>query len=263
MNLIAVLNITDKVGFSKTTNSIESIRRASNRWKSDFIEIGDLKYQEYNKNTIRKSGDWNGFSGTKIWQIIWILENFSNYDKILILDSDVFINSEAPNIFDLISNEYDIAAVLDGNPGRLDNVLYKKSIDIFSQMNGCIEHFKHLNGFNTNNYINNYINTGVVLYNMNKFSNKIKDLKNQIIEKKEIYNYIEEHNSPIDQNLLSAWISSNKDINLKILDNTWNWISPDITQEYDEFLGRMKKMIYHFCGTNLIKERMVNYDRWK
>jgi lipopolysaccharide biosynthesis glycosyltransferase len=263
MNIVIVININNQENFEKSKNPIESIRVAANRWNADFFELGDLKYKEYNKSINRNSGSWNGFTGTKMWQVIWILENFSNYNKILILDSDVFINSEAPSIFDLISDEYDIAAVLDGNPGRLDNILYKNSIDLFSQINGCVDYFKYLDDFNIDNYNNNYINTGVVLYNMNRFSNKIEDLKNQILNKKEIFNYIEYHDSPIDQNLLSAWISSNPDINLKILDNTWNWVSPDIEQEYDEFLDRMSKMIYHFCGTNLIKERIIDYDRWK
>lgn len=263
MNIIVTINLNNETNFKKVNSPIESIRTAANRWNSDFFELGDLKYKEYNKSILRNAGGWNGFTGTKIWQLIWILENFKNYNKVLILDTDIFINSEAPNIFQLIDDDYDVSAVLDGNPGRLNNRLYNNSINLFSKLNGCVEYLKYLDNFNIDDYTNNYINTGVLLFNNNRFKDKIENLKWQILNKEKIFNYIESHDSPIDQNLMSAWISSNKDINLNIIDNTWNWISPDIIEEYDEFLGKMPKMIYHFCGTNLIKERIETYDRWR
>lgn len=262
MNLIIVINLVDDEFFRINNSPIESIRTAANRWNCDFFELGDLKYRQYNKSKLKNAGNWNGFAGTKVWQVIWCLENFSNYNKILILDTDVFVNSTAPNIFELIDDSYDLAAVLDGNPGRMNNWFYNNSINLFSELNGCIDYLKYLDNFDLKKYKENYINTGVLLFNVNKISEKIKNLKYQILNNGKIFEYIETHNSPIDQNLISAWISS-QDLNLKILDNTWNWIAPDIIEEYEEFLGKMNKMIYHFCGSDLIKQRIETYDRWK
>jgi lipopolysaccharide biosynthesis glycosyltransferase len=261
MNAIITINICDETHFNKVKNPIDSIKHAANRWKADYIEIGSVKYPEYNPNILRDSGSWNGFTGTKMWQLIWIMENYTQYKKILILDTDIIINSKAPNLFSLMANE-DIAAVLDGNPNRLDNVFYNNSVNILSDINNCIEHFKHLYNFDEKKYKKNYINTGVLLINMETMCYKIKDLKEQILSKKEIFSYIEKHDSPIDQNLFSAWVSCSN-LNLRILSNEWNWIAPDSYQEYDEYLGPMSKMIYHFTGTNLAKERSESYDRWK
>ena len=66
----------------------------------------------------------------------------------------------------------------------------------------------------------------------------------------------------INQNCLSAFMSGRNE-KVKILDDTWNWIAPDISQEYNKFMGPMVPNIYHFCGTNLAKKRLETYDRWK
>ena len=244
--------------WEKNLNPIESIRQASQRWGSDFFELVDIKYKEYNPNPIRSAGEWNGFTGTKTWQIIWSIENFSFYDRILFLDTDIFINSKAPNIFNLLE-DFEIACVKDGNPGRLDNAILNMSRN-FVNFNNCISYFDAIPNFNKEKYYDNYFNTGVVLLNPKKILDKVNKFKELILVSK-LKNYIEEHNSPIDQNLISAWVSS--DLDFKVLDNTWNWTCPDISQEYDDFLGEMKPFIYHFCGTNLIKDRIENYNRWK
>jgi len=261
MNLIAVINVDSLKSFDRHKNSIESIRYAANNWKADYIEITECKYKEYNPQIIRNGGSWNGFATTKLWQLIWIMENFENYDNVLILDTDIFINSNSPNIFEELS-DYDLAAVLDGNPGRLGDWIRNRSIDYYSSLNGCIEYFKTIENFDVEKYSNFYINTGVLLFNTRRMRTHIQLLKSIILDNPKIMEYLETHDSPIDQNLFSAWLSTSN-VNLKLLDNTWNWTMPDISDEYSSFLGKMPVNIYHFCGTNLIKERLGSYDRWR
>jgi len=133
-NIIVVINSIGKdiEKWKDTIDPTESIRYAAQRWSADYFELVDIKYPEYNQNPIRNNGGWNGFTGTKMWQLVWIMENFTQYEKVLCLDNDVFINSKAPNIFDLLEG-YDIASVLDGNPGRLGGAIYNISMQGISQ----------------------------------------------------------------------------------------------------------------------------------
>ena len=78
-----------------------------------------------------------------------------------------------------------------------------------------------------------------------------------------IKQYLEDVDAPVDQSLLNAWVTADG-LDLKLLDNTWNWIAPDCVEEYENlYLGPMQPNIYHFCGAHLAKERCETYDRWK
>lgn len=255
--------------WKKTSNSIESIRQAAQRWGADYFELSDIKYPEYNPpGGIRKAGGvgkWNGFAGTKLWQKIWVMENFAHYDRVLIIDTDAIINSKAPSIFNELG-EYDFAAVLDGNPGRMP---YKNDYfrNIFSYNNARggneLEHFKAIPEFDENVYWENYFNSGVIVYNAKVMGLRVDELKNLITNLPKIKYYLEEVDSTIDQSLLSAWISCGG-FELKLLDNTWNWVAPDTVEEFNTmYSGPMQPNIYHFCGTNLAKENCETYDRWK
>ena len=274
-SIIVVINCLggNKEKWESNSNSLESIRWASQRWGVDFFEMIDVKYKRYNPDNgirnIRNSDGicaWNGFAGTKMWQLVWIMENFLNYDRVLVIDSDVVINSKAPNPFGLI-DDYDFGGVLDGNPGRFvdyeDDYFRNRFSKRFSVLNGCLEYLSRIPGFTEKNYWNNYINTGVLLFKTKSMSQHVLNLKKMLLDPECLKNYIENHDSPIDQNLTSAWIST-LDIKIRILDNEWNWIAPDTAEEYNGiFAGRMVPWIYHFCGTGGVKDSLKIYDRWK
>ena len=255
--------------WSKTSNSIESIRQAAQRWGADYFEHSTIKYAEYNPpGGIRKAGGtggWNGFLTTFLWQKIWIIENFTNYDRVLIIDTDTIINSKAPSIFEELGNS-DMAAVLDGNPGRMP-----QSGDYFrhtfaynnSRMGGELDIFKAIPGFNEKDYWENYFNAGVMVYNAKVMGLRIEGLKDLMLNSPHIKHYLEHVDAPVDQSLLNAWVSTDG-LDLKFLDNTWNWLAPDTWEEYNGmWAGPMQPNIYHFCGANLTKERCETYDRWK
>lgn len=246
-NLIVTLNSYEE--FKHNEQSIESMRHAARRWGADF----------YEKTYFEDSN----LPGKKyIWGKFWLLNNFSNYDNVLYLDLDTIINSRSPNIFDEVNDEDVLYVVLDGNPGNRfkDDYLKKNHSYIFATKSNSVETFtENIKNFNWDSYFNNYFNAGMILYKPKSFKRYFEELLN-FIQNEKIQNYL--NNGGCDQDLMNAWFST-KDIKIKYLDNTWNWIAPDIADEYEMFLGPMKPNIYHFCGTNLAKERLLTYDRWK
>lgn len=245
-NLILVINAYDE--FSKNSQAIESIRCAANRWKSDFLEITKLKYESMPHQLF--------------WNRIDLIDKFKMYDKILFLDSDIIINSKSPNIFDELIDE-DLAVVLDCNPnGRFENDWFKNQYGYYvMNLENCVKVFQNeIPNFNDEEYYKNYFNMGVMLMNPKTISKSLNKLKGKIINNKNLYNLLSK-GWHTEQNFFNSWLGSDN-INIKTLDNKWNWIAPDIADEYDMFMGDMKPWIYHFCGTNLSKERLETYDRW-
>ena len=122
-NIIVVQNVFDDL--SKTEQSIKSIRFAAHRWECDFYEMS------YFKNPDSPC--------ILLWDRIWAMENFKNFDKVLIVDPDVIINEEAPNIFDMMEPTTDLCVVHNINRDRvstpyLENVsLYVSKLFEFSK----------------------------------------------------------------------------------------------------------------------------------
>jgi lipopolysaccharide biosynthesis glycosyltransferase len=245
-NLIVTLNSYEE--FKYNEQSIESMRHAARRWGADFYE---KTYFE----------DENLPGKRFIWGKFWLLNNFENYDNVLYLDLDTIINSNSPNIFNETNDRDILYVVLDGNPGRFKNNFFKKNYSYnFSIRNNSINIFnKIIDFFDEKKYFDHYFNAGIILYKPKKFKPHFEEFL-KFIKNDEIQEYLK--NGGGDQNLLNGWFST-KNIDIKYLDNTWNWIAPDIVDEYDMFLGPMKPNIYHFCGTDLSKERLKTYDRWK
>jgi lipopolysaccharide biosynthesis glycosyltransferase len=244
-----IVTINNYPNFKSNEESIESFRNAATNWSCDFYE--------------KKTHEDSKFTGKKfIWDKFWILNNFKEYDNVLYLDSDCVINSKSPSIFNEVENDYDLFVVLDGNPGRFVDDFFKKKFSVnFSNSSGEHKEFpKIFQKFNIETYLKNYFNSGVMLFKPDRFSKHIKSL-NTFLFTKEIIELFNKNMG--DQNFLNAW-ALESGLKIKYLDNTWNWIAPDISQEYETmFLKPMIPNIYHFCGTNLSKERLKTYNRWR
>lgn len=253
--IIVVQNAYDDLEFTK--QSIESIRCAAHRWKSNFYEITHFQFPNAPENIF--------------WDKLWIFENFRDYDLVLMLDADIVINKDAPNIFDQISSDYDFAAVLDGNPNgrfQFDDNWYRKKSHEFHLLHGSVKIFdKYIPNFDKDLYWKYYFNMGVFLFRPSIMYPNSQEIKKLLFNNIEFYNYLDrfKNNSIFaGQNTLSAFISTQYQ-KLKLLDNTWNWIAPDDFTEYNQemFLGKMKPYIYHFAGTPDCKNYLKTYDRWK
>lgn len=253
-NIIVVQNVFEDQSLTK--QAIESIRHAAKRWGADFYEL----------NTIQFPKSTNPF----FWDRLWEYENFTDYEKVLILDPDVVVNSKAPNIFDELTSEFDFCAVKDGNPGGRfgDRFSFRDSIvKNISTMGNSVEIFeRNIDGFSFEKYWEIYFNLGVTLFRPEVVKPYIERIKREILNNSEIYDYVNFKSGGIwfaSQNYINAIFSAD-DIRIKFLGDEWNWIAPDIVEEYTEdlFLGPMKPWIYHFTGTNNAKEALRNYERW-
>lgn len=244
-----IVTINNYPFFKHNEESIESFRNAATNWSCDFFE--------------KKISEDSNLPGIKfIWDKFWVLNNFKDYDNVLYLDSDCIINSKSPSIFNEVDNDYDLFVVKDGNPGRFKDDYFR---NVFSKnfSNKINEHelfptiFKK---FTIETYLDRYFNTGLMLFRPKKILKYLNKL-NETLKSEEFLELF--RNGLDDQNFLNAWSFEN-DMKIKFLDNTWNWIAPDIAEEYESmFLGPMVPNIYHFCGTNLSKERLKTYNRWR
>jgi lipopolysaccharide biosynthesis glycosyltransferase len=255
-NVIVVQNVFDDL--NKTRQSIESIRQSAHRWKSHFFEMTEFEFSES--------------SAPITWNLWCINDTFKDFDKVAILDPDVVVNSKSPNIFDELTSDYDFCAVLDGNPnGRFSNSGHLK--DSIVKRVAC-EPFslnlfhKHIRNFSYEKYWNNYFNGGVILFNPKKLYPIFLEMKDIIFSNKEIYKYLNTYDTDYKfhspQNFFNAFISSSN-LRIKNMDNYWNWVMPDIIDEFNSnfYLGPMKPWIYHFTGTDGSKDELLNYERWK
>lgn len=272
-NCIIVLNAYPNPEENK--NSIESIRTIAKKWNSDFIEINHLENKGHN------------ISSKLFFTRFKVIEKFSTYGKILILDSDTIVNNHSPNIFNELE-DFELAGVLDGNPSRFNNDWVKETIvkNIINNFNfECIPNTLQ---FDPNKYSQRYLNNGVIVCSPLKIKDKLTSFLSIIEQNSEILDVLESNLG--DQNLSNVFFSHY--LNIKILNDKWNWIMPDIagkngwvldhfdpntgelidwesTSDYppdwadNVFRGHMHPYIYHFCGTDNAKEICKTYDRWR
>jgi lipopolysaccharide biosynthesis glycosyltransferase len=261
--------------FTRNENSIESIRAAAKRWGADFVEINKLVEEDFH------------LSKKMFFTRCKTLLKFSNYTRVLMIDSDTIVNSEAPNIFNELE-DYELAGVLDGTPSRFQENYIKETIvrviiDSFEYdcVSGVFE-------FDKKKFFDNYLNGGVLLWNLPKISVKLSNFMNKVENSPRIMNALETNLS--DQNLPNIFYTHllNK---VKILDDKWNWTMPDVAGKngwfHDHFhpetgelirwwensesppdwtdhilKGKMHPYIYHFCGTPTSKDIIKTYDKW-
>jgi lipopolysaccharide biosynthesis glycosyltransferase len=276
-NCVIVINAFPDFEFCQ--NSIESIRGASKRWGSTFIEINEL------------SSLASYPLGRRLFETrIDLISFYKDFDTILILDSDIIINSKAPNIFELLG-ESELAGVRDGNPTRGvcgSTIKSMYSLDISNLLD--FDSFKGKVEIDKEKYFSDFLNIGVLLINPRKTWKKFDTYYNFICSEPQIVSNFDRyfHN---EQNLFNVFFSHFlKDV--KILDDTWNWIAPDIgsksgiyADHFDPQTGnivewedtgcpppswahnfsskRMYPYIYHFTGTNGAKDALKNYQNWK
>ena len=211
-NIIVVQNVFDDL--SKTEQSIKSIRFAAHRWESDFYEMSYFK----NKNS----------PSILFWDRVWAMESFRNFDKVLIVDPDIVINEESPNIFDLMEPTNDLCVVHDINRDRVSTPYFERISLIVSKLHNSIDIFQRkINNFSENTYFENYFNMGVFLYRPKSLFPIIQEMKEMMFKDEELMKYL-----------------SFKEC------GDWFW-------------GKMKPNIYHFTATNLAKERLKTYTNWK
>lgn len=245
-DLVVVPNVFDDFYFN--SNAIESIRFACKNWNVNFFELKKFMYvSDKIKNPVTSNR-------------LWMMKYFTNFDRVLILDPDIVINLKSPNIFNEL-DEYDFAGVHNANPTRLSTYNHMKCVNDHLSSIGIEILQKYIINFDKTKYFNTCINGGVYLFKPNKLSN-VTDYIIKLIETHEEIQTILHSEWVFIQNIISAALSTS-DLNIKILNDTWNWIAPDINLEWDLFCGPMHANIFHFTGTPGSKDSLKTYDKWK
>ena len=154
---------------------------------------------------------------------------FDEYDKICIIDADISIHEDSPNIFNEIQDEEFAGCVPRYSPLKLDHI--KKSIihsrEQYSMfINDIFSEWDHLGV--------QYYNTGVMLFTkeIRKYFYG-KDIK-QFFYSKENEIFINGNgnlNKESDQTLWNYWLKKNN-VKQKILDWKWNVVHGSVKEKY-------------------------------
>jgi hypothetical protein len=144
---------------------------------------------------------------------------FKSYDKIALIDGDIFIRDSAPDIFNEINNDYDFAGVVEREMPLNDR--YVSKITNYSRMQyGNIKNVD----WKWNNKGAEFYNMGMMLMNksMGKYLNG--ETPAQFLRRPRFKPFIDGIGAwkwSTDQTLLNTWIKEEK-MRTKNLDWKWN-----------------------------------------
>lgn len=144
---------------------------------------------------------------------------FRSYDKIALIDGDIYIRETAPNIFDQIDDNYEFAGVVEREMPLNDR--YVAKITNYSRMQyGNIKNVD----WKWNNKGAEFFNMGMMLMNK-KISKYLKgQTPHQFLNRPEFKAFVDGMGPwkwSTDQTLLNTWIKQEK-MNAKHLDWKWN-----------------------------------------
>lgn len=141
------------------------------------------------------------------------------YDQIAIIDADIYIRKNAPNIFDDLTDDFDFGGVPERNMPITQG--HKNKITGYSK-----DMFRGLNDvdWNWKDNIADFMNMGVMVFNksLSKYLNG--QTPDQFIRRKEFTNFVDGiglYRYSTDQVLLNYWLKKDK-VRVKHIDWKWN-----------------------------------------
>lgn len=241
MNALVTLNYNNYI----VENARNSLTCACSRWKCDYIEITDipLKYLH------------------PCFSKIKILRPFFHYDKILYIDGDVLIRSNAPNLFTLHPSDKFLCVndiSLRYTKKYSDELVQDVQIKYYNYIN------KKIGGLSSEEYINGFFNGGVLCF----APSRCQDLFNlfdqntptesQVTDEKERSQILGNKygGSHHEQALLNYCAKKIIKNDILFLKDEWNCINPPVHEKI------MTHFVYHFTGKNhlQLKEILKTYQ---
>jgi len=140
------------------------------------------------------------------------------YDQIAIIDSDVYVRPDSPNIFDDLPPEYDFGAVVERDMPITD--VYKKKIINYSYMQ-----YKSITNvdFKPNDLGYEFMNMGIMVMNKSITKYLNGQTAKQFIQRPEFKNFVDGVGPwkwSTDQTLLNTWIRHS---GMKYKGLHWKW----------------------------------------
>jgi uncharacterized protein (DUF2164 family) len=141
------------------------------------------------------------------------------YDKVAIVDSDIWIRPDAPNIFESFSDEYDFGGVAEREMPITE--AYKQKIRNYSAMQ--YRDLQQFVDFKPNNLGFEFYNMGLMLMN-SSISKYLKGMTpKQFIEQNKFKDFVDGKGAwkwSTDQTLLNFWV---KEQHMKVQNMDWRW----------------------------------------
>ena len=151
------------------------------------------------------------------------------YDQIAIIDADIYIRPDAPNIFEDFGTEHDFGACVE------------KSMPISGQYAMKIKNYSHMQ-YTTLNDVDwewtdwgaKFYNMGMILMNKSIVPHFKGQSAKQFLERPEFKRFIDGEGAwkwSTDQTLLNWWVKKDK-VNVKDMDWKWNALYKGVKDEF-------------------------------
>lgn len=183
----------------------------------------DVKRTNRNKN-----GLWAQLGYLPIFEKehAFTLMQDGNYDQVMILDCDILIREDAPNIFESFGTDHCFGGVLERDLPLTGQ--HKKKIKGYSR-----DMFKGMKGFDWKDDIADFYNMGMILLNKSILKYLNGDTPSEFIQRPEFKDFVDGiglYKYSTDQVLLNYWIK-NESISEKNMNWRWNALYKGATDD--------------------------------
>jgi len=240
MNVIVSFNTKNNPHII-SSNVEESIKQACSNWKCKYIRVED---------SLQPQGFHDMF--TKLYLPHQVLE----FDRCLYLDTDILIKHDAPNPFEMFSNDECCYVVKDMQQSFLSDEIKQE----FKNNQLCkpwYDECKRVLNINLNyqQYNDNFFNAGMFLFTPKKHIY----LFNHIIDSLKFIQSPYPQIHQVEQALLNYTFMYYLKENLVYVSKEWNYIDPPVHAKH------MEGYIYHFTGWyyQTYKSMLETYNLWK
>ena len=152
------------------------------------------------------------------------------YDSIAIIDSDIYIRPDAPNIFDDLGNDYDFGAVVE------------RDMPIHARYAMKIKNYSHMQytpltdvKWEWNDWGAKFYNMGLIVMNKSVMEFLNGETARQFISRSEFKRFVDGLNNwkwSTDQTLLNWWVKKETDMRVKDLSWKWNALYSAVKDEH-------------------------------
>lgn len=179
-------------------------------------------------------------------------EFFPEYDQIAIIDSDVFIRENSPNVFESLGTKHDFGGVVEREMPITDQ--YRSKILNYSHMQYA--NLRDVDWKWDNNYGGEFFNMGIMILNKSIHNYLKGQTPLQFIRRPEFKRFVDGEGNwkwSTDQTLLNYWMKKEK-INVKHLSWKWNGLFTANTKIKDCYF-------VHFFLKDKLPERGENVNQ--
>lgn len=175
-----------------------------------------------------KTGGWKKYGYMPIFEKENVFNYFKNYDLCCVIDADIYIKPNSPDIFENFNQQYALGSIYECDLPINDN--YAQKIKNYSSMLSMFKldwDIKPRTG-------HSFFNSGVIVYNSNKMIEVLKGMSpKQFLEQQELQDFINgigPFKWQSDQMTLNYWLKRNK-IDVQRMDWKWNCLYSTVNNE--------------------------------